>query len=95
MGMNHIYYHQNLPDLLYYYINSDNKWYEVFWYVYKYVIYTHIYPSTHDVRVQIILSKHVLVHIRDGNDELMCLQYVSHSLQHIHHIRNENIIGCK
>ena len=56
------------------YIKSDNNWYEVIWYVYKKMVYTHIYPSTHDVRAQIILPKQVLVHIWDGNDELMCLQ---------------------
>ena len=67
----------------------------VIWYLYNKIIYTHTYPSTYEIRVQMIITNHVLVHIRDRNDELICLQYVSHYLRHICHIRNDNICGCK
>ena len=43
METNHHYYHHNLPYKIWYYINSDNYWYEVIWYVYKKMMYTHIY----------------------------------------------------
>ena len=33
------------------------------------MIYYHIYPSTFEVRVQMILIKHVLVHILDANND--------------------------
>ena len=33
------------------------------------MIYSHIYPSTYELRVQMILPKHVLVHIRDKNND--------------------------
>ena len=45
--------------------------------MHKKKIYSHIYPSTYDVRVHMLLHKHVLVHIRDDNDELILLPYVS------------------
>ena len=67
----------------------------VIWYLYNKIIYTHTYPSTYEIRVQMIITNHVLVHIRDRNDELICLQYVSHYLRQICHIRNDNICGCK
>ena len=39
-------------------------------------IYSHIYPSTYFVRVQILLPKHALMHMRDENDEIILLPYV-------------------
>ena len=33
------------------------------------MIYSHIYPSTYKARVQMILPDHVLVHIRDDNND--------------------------
>ena len=65
--------------------------YGVIWYIYNKMIFTHIYPITYGVRVCMILPKRVLVHIRDDNDELICLKYVSQSLLHILHISNDNI----
>ena len=75
MGMYHHNYHQNLLYWLWYYIKSDNNWYEVIWYVHKKK--SHIYPSTYDLLMQMILPEHVLVHIWDDNDELILLLYVS------------------
>ena len=40
-------------------------------------IFSYIYPSTYGILVQILLPKHVLVHIRDGKDDLILLPYVS------------------
>ena len=40
-------------------IKLDNNWNEVIWYVHKKTIYSHIYPSTDDVRVQIMLPEYV------------------------------------
>ena len=39
--------------------------------------YSHTYPSTYDVHAQMLLPKHVLVHIRDESYELILLLYVS------------------
>ena len=36
-----------------------------------------VYPSTYDIRVQMLLPKHLLVHIRDEDGELILLPYVS------------------
>ena len=58
-------------------------------------LYIHIYTGTYDIHVQMIITKHVLVHIQDGNRKLIWLKYISHSLRHINNIRNENIYGCK
>ena len=58
-------------------INSDNGWSKVIWYIHKKPIYSDIYPSTYDIRVQILLSKHVLVHVRDENYNMLLLSYVS------------------
>ena len=33
------------------------------------MIYSHIYPSAYEVIVQMILPEHVLVHIRDENND--------------------------
>ena len=59
------------------------------------MIYTYIYTNTYDIRVHMILPKHALIHMWYGNYELICLQYVSHSLRYMHNISNENIFGCK
>ena len=58
-------------------INSDNEWYDVIWYIHKNMIYYHIYPSTYNVRVQMLLHKCVLVLIWDENYDLIVLSYVS------------------
>ena len=58
-------------------IKSDNKFYDVIWYVQKKILYSRIYTSTYDVRVQIILPKHVLVHKWDDNNGLILLPNVS------------------
>ena len=71
--MKHHHYHQNLPDRLLYYINSDNNRYEVIWYMCKKRLYIHIYPSTYDVLFQIILPNKVLLHICDGNEHIILL----------------------
>ena len=55
------------------------------------MIYTHIYTSTYDVHVQMILTNNILVHIGYGNNELICIQYMSHSIQQIRHIGNVDI----
>ena len=39
-------------------------------------IYSHIFTNTYNVRGYMLLTKHVLVRIRDYNDELILLQYV-------------------
>ena len=57
--------------------------------------YNHKYPSRCGVYVQMILHKQILVHIRDGNVKLICLQYVSHLICHISHTKNEDISGFK
>ena len=56
-------------------VKSDNDWYKVIGYVQKKMIYSHVYPSTYDVRVQILLPKHVLVHIPDENNNIILLAY--------------------
>ena len=33
------------------------------------MIYSHIFPSTYEVRVRMILPDHVSVHIRDENND--------------------------
>ena len=58
-------------------INSGIKWYAVIWYMRKKMIYYNIYTSTYNVHMQMLLPKHVLVHIQDENDELILLLYVS------------------
>ena len=58
-------------------INSDNNRYEGIWYKYKKMIYSHIYPSTYDVSMHMLLPKHILVHKRDDNDDMILLPYVS------------------
>ena len=58
-------------------INPDNNWYGVIWYMYKKNIYSHIYPSTYGVHVQMLSPKHVLLHIRDDNYDMILLSYVS------------------
>ena len=57
--------------------------------------YIHIYPSNYDLCVQIVLPKHVWVHRWDGNVELNFLQYVSHLLHDILHMKIENISRYK
>ena len=47
-----------------------------YWVCAQKMIDSHIYPSTYDVRVQILLPNHVLVHIRDDNDDIILLPYV-------------------
>ena len=56
---------------------SDNNLYEVIWYVHKEMVYSNIHTIAYDVRAQIILPKHLLLHIRDENDKLILLPYVS------------------
>ena len=53
--------------------NSDNDWYEVFGYMRKKMIYSHIYPSTyvHTTYVHMLLPKHVFKNIRDENGKLI------------------------
>ena len=58
-------------------IKSDNDWYEVICYVQNKMLYSRIYLSTYDVRVQIILPNPALVHIQDDNNELVLLPYLS------------------
>ena len=48
-------------------IKSDNKWYEIIWYVHNKTMYSHIYTTNYDIRVQMILTNHVLIHICDDN----------------------------
>ena len=57
-------------------INPDNDWYEVIGYVHNKAIYFHIYPITYDVLVQMLLPNHVLVHVRDENNNVILLPYV-------------------
>ena len=58
-------------------IKSDKNLYEVIWYVHNKMLYSHIYTSIYDVREQMILPNHGLVHIWDENDDLILLPYVS------------------
>ena len=58
-------------------VNSDNNWYKVIVYVHNKMIYSHMYTSTYDLRVQILLPQHVLVYIRVEKDNMMLLPYVS------------------
>ena len=58
-------------------IKSGNNWYVVIWFMRKKMIYSNIYPSAYNVRMQMLLPKHVLVHIQDENDELILYPYVS------------------
>ena len=44
------------------------------------MICIYIYPSTYDICVQMTFPKNVLVHIWDGNYELICQKGVSCSL---------------
>ena len=49
----------------------------------------YIYPSSYDVRVQTIFSKHVLVHMQYENYKLKC-PFFCHTLPcHTHHISND------
>ena len=73
---------------------SGNKCYEVLWYIQKKTIYSHIYTSTYNVRVRMLLPKHVLVDIRDENDKLILLSYVSNFYAK-HYIRNKKLKWMK
>ena len=54
----------------------------------------YVYPSTHDIYVQIKLSKHVLVQTKDINHQLEFLQYMSRYVFFVlGHIRNNIICG--
>ena len=57
-------------------IKSDNDWYEVIGYVHKKKMYSHIYTSTYNIRMQMLIPKRVLVHIWYENGDLI-LPYVS------------------
>ena len=58
-------------------IKSDNRRYEVIWFMHNKSIDSHIYSSTYDVRAQIILPEQVSVHIQDNNNEPTLILYVS------------------
>ena len=57
-------------------INLDNNLYKVLWYRHKKTIYYHIYPSTYDISVQILLHRHVMVHMQYANNDMILLPYV-------------------
>ena len=50
---------------------------------------SHIYTSTYDVRMRVLLNKCVLVHIRDENGDLILLPYVSTLYTIFFHISND------
>ena len=58
------------------FIKSDHDWYKDIYYMHDKMIYSHLYSSIYDICVQMLLSKHVLVHIRDERYDLMLLSYM-------------------
>ena len=76
-------------------INSYNNWYEDIWYMHKKTIYSHIFPSTYDVRVQMLLHKWVLVHIRNDNKDMILLAYLLDFYYKFFMKGMTNICGCK
>ena len=52
-------------------MKSDNNLYGIIRYVYSKTIYIYIYTIPYDVRLQMIIPKHILVYIRINNDELI------------------------
>ena len=59
------------------------------------MVYIFIIPSTYDVCVQMKYPKHILIHMRDVNHDIICLKFLSHSLWKIYHISNDDMCGCK
>ena len=55
----------------------DNDWCKVIRYVHKKSTNSHIYPSTYDIRVEILLSKYMLVYIWLYSGKLILLPYAS------------------